>query len=86
MPRIRYLQDVLIGYSVWIYYGDHGFPHVEIYKGKPERYEAHLKLKIADLTPLEVSGFSERNVREIIKDLKPYREMLLESWYEIVKK
>ncbi|MBO9665519.1 MAG: hypothetical protein J7501_01730 [Bdellovibrio sp.] len=85
MPRIKYLQSVLGGLSVWIYYGDHGFPHVEIYKGKPESYEAHLKLNIVDFTPLEVNGFSEGAVRTIIKSLRPYREMLLEDWCEIIK-
>lgn len=86
MPRIKYLQSVLGGLSVWIYYGDHGFPHVEIYKGKPESYEAHLKLNILDFEPLEVNGFSERSVRVIIKTLRPFREELMEDWYEVVKR
>ncbi|WP_340597050.1 hypothetical protein [Bdellovibrio sp. GT3] len=71
--------------SVWIYYSDHGFPHVEIYQGKPENFEAHLKLNILNFEPLEVNGFSERSVRLIIKKLQPYREALLKDWYEIVK-
>lgn len=85
MPRIKYLESIRGGVSVWIYYKDHGFPHVEIYKGKPSFYEAHLKLNLLDFSVMECSGFSERAVRVLLKELEPYRSILLRDWYEITE-
>ncbi len=86
VPRIKYLESIYKGISVWIYYNDHGYPHVEIYKGKPEKYEAHMKLNLLDFSIIESTGFSERSIRIIQEKLRPYKANLLLDWYEITQR
>ncbi len=62
---------------------DHGFPHVTVYQGLPDRYEAKAKIRLDNLTVLKVEKFSQRDVAVILKVTAQYKNDWLEVWNEI---
>lgn len=86
MPRIDFLQDILNGLVAYIYYKDHGFPHLVVRKGSGKKVEAELKVRIDNFEVLEVHGFSQKAVNQIVKSLEPYQAQLLEVWNETQSK
>ena len=86
MPRIEYLLNILSGLTAYLYYKDHGHPHLVVRKGSGKRPEAEVKVRIDNFEVLDGFGFSEKAVNEIIKSLRPYQRRLLEDWYETQSK
>jgi hypothetical protein len=72
--------EMLYGLKVWIWANDHFPPHVHVYKGNPNSYEATLKLRIDTWEVISSSGFSERSVKKITEFLKKYEDILLYEW------
>jgi len=85
MPRIKF-REMILGLSMYIYFEDHGHPHVEIYKGDPKNYEAKLKVVIGTWEVLECRGFREHVINRVVRHLRPMEHELMEAWNEIAKK
>ena len=64
---------------------DHGFPHVTVYQGTPEKYEAMAKVRLDNMEVLEVKQFTERDVGFIFKIVTRYQPEWMEVWNEIFK-
>jgi hypothetical protein len=79
-------QYILSGLTAYLYYKDHGHPHLVVRKGSGKRPEAEVKFRIDNFEVLDGFGFSEKAVNEIIKSLRPYKKRLLEDWYETQSK
>jgi hypothetical protein len=86
VPRIDFLKDILTGLVAYIYYKDHGFPHLVVRKGSGKRVEAEMKIRIDNFDVLEVHGFSKASANKIVKSLEPYRAQLMEVWNETQSK
>lgn len=86
MPRLQWLQHILMGLKAYVYYDDHGFPHLVVRKGRGKNPEAEVKIRIADMVVLESFGFNEPTVNKIVKALKQYRPQLMEEWNEKQKR
>lgn len=79
MPKIF---EIAYGLSVYIYFKDHNPPHVHVYYGSAKNHEASAVLEIGSWDILEVSGFSEKDVRLLVKELKKREQTLMEKWDE----
>jgi len=77
MPKILELSN---GISVYIYFKDHNPPHVHLYYGDAGSHEASMILEIGSWTLLEVNGFSQKDVRKAISELKKQEHILMEKW------
>jgi hypothetical protein len=86
VPRIKYLMNTLSGLTAYLYFKDHGPPHLVVRKGSGKRPEAQVKIRIDNFEVLENFGFSKKAVNAIIKSLRAYQETLLEDWYETQSK
>ena len=71
---------------MYVYFEDHGHPHVEIYKGNPGSPEAKLKIVIGSWEVLERKGFKEHVINRVVRHLKPMESELMEAWNEIARK
>ena len=70
--------------TLWIIHTrDHGFPHVTVYKGSPENYEAMAKIRLDVIEVIESKGFSEKFLNKILDKTVVYQDLLLEAWNEI---
>lgn len=85
MPRILF-QTMIAGLRVYIYFKDHGLPHVHVYKGNPKSPEAFLKVEVESWEILEVKGFKEHAVNKTVKYLKTVETEIKEKWNEIIEK
>ena len=81
MPTLLIVRNFIF----MIHTRDHGFPHVTVYQGIPGRYEAMAKIRLDNLTILEVKEFSKRDVNLILKITTQYQSDWLEVWNEIFK-
>ena len=83
---VGYVRGVLKGLTAYLYFKDHGFPHVVVRKGSGKFPEAEVKIRIDNFEVLEIFEFSEIAVHKIVKSLRPYQKRLLKDWYETQKK
>ena len=60
MPRIEYLSNILSGLTAYLYYKDHGHPHLVVRKGSGKRPEAEVKVRIDNFEVLDGFGFSKK--------------------------
>jgi len=81
MPTLLIVRNLLF----MIHTRDHGFPHVTIYQGTPERFEAMAKVRLDNLDILEVRQFTERDVGLILNIVTQYQSDWMEVWNEIFK-
>jgi hypothetical protein len=86
VPSIEYLRDALNGLTAYLYFKDHGHPHLVVRKGSGKLPEAEVKIRIENFEVLEVYGFSETSVNRIVKALHHYQNRLLEDWHETQQK
>lgn len=77
MPKVLELR---YGISVYIYFKDHNPPHVHVYKGDAGSHEASMILEIGSWEVLEVNGFSERDVKKAVAELRKQEPVLMEKW------
>lgn len=61
---------------------DHGYPHVTVFLGTPEGYEAKAKIRLdlEDPALLEPTEFSEKAVKRMFEVVKQNRIEWLEVW------
>lgn len=64
---------------------DHGFPHVTVYRGNPESFEAMAKIKLADASVIESEGFSQKALNKIIGVVLDHKDEWLEEWNDYHK-
>ena len=76
---------IVRNFMFMIHTRDHGFPHVTIYQGLPEKYEAMAKVRLDNMNVLEVRAFTERDVTLILKIVAQYQSDWMEVWNEIFK-
>ncbi len=81
MPTLLIVRNFLF----IIHTRDHGFPHVTIYQGTPEKFQAMAKVRLDNLGVLEVKEFTERDVGLILKIVTQYQSEWMEVWNEIFK-
>lgn len=81
MPTLLIVRNFLF----MIHTRDHGFPHVTVYQGTPEKFEAMAKVRLDNLDILEVRQFTERDVGLILKIVTQYQSDWVEVWNEIFK-
>jgi hypothetical protein len=81
MPTLLIVRNFLF----MIHTRDHGFPHVTIYQGSPEQYEAMAKVRLENLEVIEVKQFSKKDVGLILKIIAQYQSEWMEVWNEIFK-
>ena len=79
MPKVL---ETIHGISVYIYFKDHNPPHVHVYYGNAKNHEAAMILKIGSWEVLEVNGFTQKDVRLVIEELKKREHILMEKWNE----
>jgi hypothetical protein len=72
--------------AAYLYFKDHGHPHIVIRKGSGKHPEAEVKIRIDNWEVLESRNFTELAIFKAIRVLRPYQARLMESWYEIQKK
>ena len=73
MPTVAEYQ----GLKLKIHAKDHNPPHVHVEK---KGYEARIELN--NLEILSVNGFSQNDMKKIIKLVSQYKEELMEAWNE----
>lgn len=72
--------------TLWIIHTrDHGYPHVTVYKGTPNHFEAMAKIRLDVVEVIESKGFSEAFLMKILRTTASYQALLLEAWNEIHK-
>jgi hypothetical protein len=81
MPALLVIRNFLF----MIHTRDHGFPHVTIYQGSPEKYEAMAKVRLDNMEVLEVRQFTKRDMGLILKITARYQTEWMEVWNEIFK-
>lgn len=61
---------------------DHNPPHVTVYKGRPDNYEAKARINIETCKVIDSEGFSkkEENILELLA--KQNKIDFMEAWYE----
>jgi hypothetical protein len=65
-----------------MYFKDHNPPHVHVYFGNAKNHEASMILELGTWEVLAVDGFSESDVKRVIKELSKSEKMLKEKWNE----
>lgn len=73
MPTVLTLDSI----KFYIYFDDHGLPHVHAIKGDNEA-----KIEIESGECVAVSGFSKKDVKKLEKFVKKNKEEFLEKWEE----
>ena len=81
MPTLLLVRNLLF----MIHTRDHGHPHVTVYQGTPDKHEAMAKVRLDNLTVLEVDQFTKKDVSLIVKITTRYQTEWLEVWNEIFK-
>jgi hypothetical protein len=79
MPTLLIVRNLIFV----IHTRDHGFPHVTIYQGRPDKYEAMAKVRLDNQTVLEVIHFSRKDMNLILKITARYQKDWMEVWNEI---
>lgn len=79
MPTLLIVRNLIF----IIHTRDHGFPHVTVYLGRPNKYEAMAKVRLDHLAILEADGFSRKDINLILKITARYQVDWLEVWNEI---
>jgi hypothetical protein len=67
MPKVL---ETIYGITVYIYFKDHNPPHVHVYYGDAGSHEASMTLEIGTWEILEVNGFSQKDVKKVIGELR----------------
>lgn len=61
---------------------DHGFPHVTVYDGTPESWEAFAKIRIDEIEVIEAEGFHKKDLKMILQIVERYQQDWMEVWNE----
>ena len=81
MPKI----ETMHGISIYVYPKDHEPPHIHAVWPNGKNPEAEAKIDIETAEVIECYGFSESDVRQIVKFAKERKEDLKEEWDEYQK-
>lgn len=76
MPTVLTVKNLLF----IIHTRDHGHPHVTVYQGKPENFEAMAKIRLDVIEVIESKGFSARALNTLISITVTNQEHFLEQW------
>jgi hypothetical protein len=79
MPTVLIIKNLMFV----IHTRDHGHPHVTVYLGSPERYEARAKIRLDVVKVIENKGFSTRDMAIILENVDKYLSSFKEVWDEI---
>jgi hypothetical protein len=82
MPTVLKIKNLLF----MIHTRDHGFPHVTVYLGTPQNYEAMAKIRLDTISEIEVDGFDARAMRIIFEAVLEHREDFMEVWSDTREK
>ena len=79
-----YIGTVLrvLGLLFVIHTRDHEPPHVTIYKGTPDNYEAVARIEIATSRVISSNGFRSRLLKILEGIVKSQTRYLMEKWNE----
>lgn len=64
---------------------DHGYPHVTVYEGKPDSWDAMAKVRLDLVEEIEVDGFSQKDMKIILQIVQKNQNDWLVVWNEIRK-
>ena len=81
MPSLLVIKNLMF----IIHTRDHGFPHVTIDEGAPERWESRAKARLDLVREIEVDGFSVKDMRVILSIVEKNKLAWLEAWYDYQK-
>ena len=70
----------ILNYLWVIHTRDHGYPHVTVYKGKPDNFEARAKIRLDHIEVIENSGFNEKSLNKLLKFTLEFQVFLLNEW------
>jgi hypothetical protein len=73
MPIVLILNSI----KFYIYFEDHGLPHVHAIKDKNQA-----KITIYNPKCIAVRGFSKKDIKMLVEFVKENQEMFLEKWEE----
>lgn len=79
MPTVLTVNNIL---RYMIHTKDHGHPHVTVYYGTPEKYEAIAKVRLDLIEVIESKGFNKRALVNILETTALYQQIWLEVWNE----
>ena len=73
----------VLGLLFMIHTNDHKPPHVTVYKGTPENFEARVRIEIETLSVMDSeTAFSAWTLRKIVDVVRQNQETMLEEWNE----
>lgn len=78
MPTVLRINNLIF----MIHTRDHGHPHVTVYLGTPENFEAMAKIRIDQLEVIESVGFGSKTLNKILMHTLIYQEVWMEVWNE----
>ena len=79
MPTVLVIKKLLFV----IHTRDHQPPHVEVYFGNPETYEAWAKVRIDKVELLEAEGFTSSDLDQIVRICQARQKFLSSEWRRI---
>jgi hypothetical protein len=82
MPTVLRVKNLIY----IIHTRDHGHPHVTVYLGTPESFEAMAKIRLDSVEAIESTGFDQRTLRRILATVGYYQLQFLEVWNETREK
>lgn len=67
--------------TIWIIHTrDHGYPHVTVYRGAPNNFEAMAKIRVDEVEIIESVGFDFRSLNKLLYVATLHQEYLLKKW------
>ena len=78
MPTILKVLDLIF----MIHTRDHGHPHVTVYRGNPDSYEALAKVRLDVVRVIELQGFNTSAEKIILEIVSKNQTEWLEVWNE----
>jgi len=61
---------------------DHGHPHVTVYRGTPENFDAYAKVRLDEVEIIELQGFKTSAEKIILEIVSKSQAEWLEVWNE----
>lgn len=81
MPTLLIYRNVMF----IIHTRDRGFPHVTVYQGTPETFEAMAKIRLDRVKILESRGFSAKSLKLLLALTEQNQADWLEEWNGIFR-
>jgi hypothetical protein len=78
MPKVLVIKNLMF----MIHTRDHGHPHVTVYLGTPENYEAFAKVRLDQVEVIESENFSQRDLNFILQETLENVEDFLGVWHD----